>query len=120
MPEEQAYLMNAQEQVNSYLHHIDEALDSAYEDDMREHTGQAMPYGQNALIILEDVLDDIEDSDLADRVEASMLHLGMSLEQGELVMESSDDNLEETIAEMRRQADLSMGYLNDLVAMNPY
>jgi len=116
---EPLHLMNAQDQASQYQRHIEEAMASADSGEMKQHIQEAMPFGQNVLDSLEEALNMTEDPDRADRIEESMHHMSASMDQGDQALEASEDEMEDFVAEMRKQAQQSMTFLAEAMGAVP-
>ena len=116
MADEQVRLINAQDQANQYMRWVEEAVAAEGPDEMRQHIQEAMAFGQNALDHLDEALSMTEDPDVADRVKEAMYHLGLSMDQGDQVLDASEEDIEDFISEMRRHARQSTAYLGEAMA----
>lgn len=117
MEDQTTLLFNAQEQCSQYLQHIDEALAAGDTDEMRELVQEAIDFGQNALDHIADAEDRAGelgiDHDVTEVMDEAMLHLGLSIDQGNQALDASDEEIEDYISEMRRHAAEAMVYTNE-------
>lgn len=106
--DESLYLMNAQDEADRYMQLVDAAVASVDPGEMRQHVQEALGSGQLLMDYLEDALRTTEDPDMADRVESAMHQIGMSMDQGEQSLEIPDEEVEDSVSEMRRYSEQAM------------
>lgn len=109
--DEEMHLLNAQDQISRYVRHIDEAAGSGEPGEMRRYLREAVPFGQNTLDDLDEALNMTEDPLVAEAVEGAMRHIAWSIDQGDQAIEASDDEMEELVSDMRKQAQQAASYL---------
>ncbi|MHB0997898.1 MAG: hypothetical protein ACYC27_01525 [Armatimonadota bacterium] len=115
MIHELAHLQNAQDQATLYINHLGEAQVSSDISNVRSHMRDAIPFGRNALVNLAEMLDAANDPYVADNIEEAMDHLGRSLNALEIADKASDDEIDGILADASQQAELTMGYLTDVI-----
>lgn len=104
MEVEQTHLINAQDQASQYIHYIDEAMAAPDPDEMRSHIQDALAYGQNVLDHLDEASEQCVNPDVLDLVDEATQHIALSIDEGDQALDSSDEEIEEHVSEMRRHA----------------
>ncbi len=117
MENEQVHILNAKNQISEYVNDINQAVESGSPDEVRELVTVAMPFGQDAIINLEEADNLSDDPEVSERIGEAMNHLGMSVNFGDEAIKASDDEVMNVVVEMKRHADLSTGYLDDVISI---
>lgn len=110
-----SHTQNAREQTDHFIRKIKMAQSASQADEMRDLLTEAFPFGENALINMEAMLDAANDLIISDIIEEAMDHMGRSIESIKSIDEVSDNDLSFTISRISQHADMSAGYLNDAI-----
>lgn len=114
MSEVDYVVMDVQDETERYLYHIEEALGSSDVVETRRHVQESTLAAQSIIENLEELMNSTEDPDVADSVEEAVQHLVMSIDQADLAMDVSEDEIEDILLEMRRHAERACALVSEL------